>query len=133
MCACARGTDGSCCCGCSEGGGQVVFKARSIEGPWNRQQHADINCRNATAAICGGYSRRDDNYDNLVRASKGTVVLARGCARMLALHHAAAARVTPGRDRLSTFLCILTRDACDCTACRSRAVVVRLCAPASEW
>lgn len=30
-------TYGSCCCGCSEGGGQAVFKARAIEGPWERQ------------------------------------------------------------------------------------------------
>ena len=60
-------TYGSCCCGCSEGGGQAVFKARAIEGPWERQSpHADINCRNASAEICGGYLRRNDNYANLV-------------------------------------------------------------------
>lgn len=29
-------------------------------------RHADINCRNSTALVCGGYSLRDDNYDNLV-------------------------------------------------------------------
>lgn len=59
-------TYGSCCCGCSEGSGQVIFKAASIEGPWHRQSHADINCMNASAQICGGYSARDTEYSNLV-------------------------------------------------------------------
>jgi len=59
-------TYGSCCCGCQEGGGQVVFTAKAVEGPWARQQHADINCRNSTALVCGGYMLRADNYDNLV-------------------------------------------------------------------
>ena len=43
-----------------------MFRADAIAGPWTRQRHADINCNNATADICGGYSRRADNYDNLV-------------------------------------------------------------------
>jgi hypothetical protein len=48
----------------------VVFKAKAVEGPWHRQQsHADINCRNSTAEICGGYGLRDGNYDDIVRAS----------------------------------------------------------------
>eukprot|EP00937_MAST-01D_sp_MAST-1D-sp2_P004462 g4462.t1 len=59
-------TYGSCCCGCQEGGGQVVFKARAVGGPWVRQAHADINCRDASAPACGGYSRRDDKYSDLV-------------------------------------------------------------------
>ena len=60
-------TYGSCCCGCQEGGGQVVFTAKAVTGPWVRQHgHADVNCNNATATICGGYSRRDDNYAQLV-------------------------------------------------------------------
>ena len=44
----------------------MVFKARAVHGPWLRQTHADINCNNASAPICGGYSRRDDNVNNLV-------------------------------------------------------------------
>lgn len=44
-------TYGSCCCGCAEGGGQVVFTAKAVEGPWVRQTHADINCNNATAKV----------------------------------------------------------------------------------
>jgi hypothetical protein len=59
-------TYGSCCCGCSEGGGQVVFTASSVHGPWRRQVHADINCRNASADICGGYQLRSENYADLV-------------------------------------------------------------------
>jgi hypothetical protein len=60
-------TYGSCCCGCDEGGGQVVFSATAIGGPWLRQTpHADINCRNASAEICGGFSARADNLANLV-------------------------------------------------------------------
>jgi hypothetical protein len=27
-------TYGSCCCGCQEGGGQVVFRANAVEGPY---------------------------------------------------------------------------------------------------
>ena len=37
-------------------GGQVVFKAGSIHGPWVRQTHADINCKNASSPVCGGFS-----------------------------------------------------------------------------
>ena len=48
----------------------MVFKAKAVEGPWHRQQsHADINCRNSTAEICGGYGLRDGNYDDIVRTS----------------------------------------------------------------
>jgi hypothetical protein len=59
-------TYGSCCCGCQEGGGQVVFSASKIEGPWVKQKHADINCLNSSSPVCGGYSLRDDNYNNLI-------------------------------------------------------------------
>lgn len=60
-------TYGSCCCGCSEGTGQVVFSAPSIHGPWTRQvPHADVNCRNVSAQICGAFSLRSDNRENLV-------------------------------------------------------------------
>ena len=60
-------TYGSCCCGCQEGGGQVVFTAHSVEGPWKRQApHADVNCRNSSALICGGYGLRRNNYKDLV-------------------------------------------------------------------
>ena len=30
-------TYGSCCCGCAEGGGIVIFTAPSVHGPWTRQ------------------------------------------------------------------------------------------------
>ena len=47
----------------------MVFKAKAVDGPWHRQQsHADINCRNSTAEICGGNGLRDSNYDDIVRA-----------------------------------------------------------------
>jgi len=59
-------TYGSCCCGCAEGGGQVVFSSRAITGPWARQAHADVNCKNSSALICGSYSKRRNNYANLV-------------------------------------------------------------------
>ena len=59
-------TYGSCCCGCQEGGGQVVFTAKNVSGPWARQGHADVNCNNANATICGGFSKRDANYHQLV-------------------------------------------------------------------
>ena len=60
-------TYGSCCCGCNEGGGIVVFTSRSIHGPWVRQApHADVNCRNASAPVCGGYGWRSNNDDELV-------------------------------------------------------------------
>ena len=59
-------TYGSCCCGCSEGGGQVVWSAKAIGGPWVKQKHADINCINASSSVCGGYSRRDEDYKNLI-------------------------------------------------------------------
>ena len=59
-------TYGSCCCGCQEGGGQVVFTAKQVAGPWTRQPHADVNCRNASAEICGGFGSRDANYADLV-------------------------------------------------------------------
>jgi beta-xylosidase len=59
-------TYGSCCCGCQEDGGQVVFTAPAVAGPWVRQQpHSDINCNDADAEICGGYSRRDGQYAEL--------------------------------------------------------------------
>ena len=79
-------TYGSCCCGCAEGSGQVVFTAPSVSGPWTRQTHADVNCRNASANICGGYGRRAGQAADLVYpaqwwgpsfipVSKGTQVL----------------------------------------------------------
>jgi hypothetical protein len=46
---------------------QVIFTAKAVQGPWTRQRpHADINCRNASAAVCGGYSLRDASYRDLV-------------------------------------------------------------------
>jgi hypothetical protein len=60
-------TYGSCCCGCTEGGGQVVFTAKAVAGPWARQtSHADVNCRNASAPICGGFGSRSQQYKDLV-------------------------------------------------------------------
>jgi len=59
-------TYGSCCCGCSQGGGIVVFMSKSVNGPWTRQEHADINCRNSSAKVCGGYSLRYENLADLV-------------------------------------------------------------------
>ena len=60
-------TYGSRCCGCKEGGGVVIFSSRSIKGPWVRQTpHSDLNCRNATAPICGRYSLRHDTSNDLV-------------------------------------------------------------------
>jgi beta-xylosidase len=51
-------TYGSCCCGCAAGSGQVVFSAPAVSGPWVRQHpHADIDCSDATATICGGFAR----------------------------------------------------------------------------
>ena len=51
-------TYGSCCCACAGGGGQVVFTAPAVAGPWTRQRHADINCANASAPICGAFGAR---------------------------------------------------------------------------
>ena len=60
-------TYGSCCCGCSEGSGQVVFQSRSIHGPWKRQNpQSDINCMNSSEPICGGYGLRSHQLKNLV-------------------------------------------------------------------
>ena len=60
-------TYGSCCCGCQQGSGIVVFSAPSVLGPWSRQRgHADINCRNASAPICGGYGARKGQDTQLV-------------------------------------------------------------------
>jgi hypothetical protein len=64
-------TYGSCCCGCTEGSGQAVFSAAAIGGPWVRQaSHPDINCRDASKPICGGYSRRGEDADELVWAAQ---------------------------------------------------------------
>lgn len=60
-------TYGSCCCGCAEGGGIVVFSSKSIKGPWTRQSpHSDINCRNSSAPICGGFELRKNELHSLV-------------------------------------------------------------------
>lgn len=59
-------TYGSCCCACRGGSGVVVFTAPSIEGPWTRQAHGDVNCANATAPICGGFGARTTDRDQLV-------------------------------------------------------------------
>lgn len=82
---------GSCCCGCAEGGGQVVFSAPAIEGPWVKQPHADVNCRSATAPICGGYSARDAEVDALVWHAQwfapSTIPLANGETQVLLNGH----------------------------------------------
>ena len=60
-------TYGSCCCGCNEGSGLVVFTASSVHGPWVRQHpHGDVNCRDASADACGGYGKRSGNLNDLV-------------------------------------------------------------------
>lgn len=60
-------TYGSCCCGCRDGGGIVVFSAPSVSGPWTRQApHSDVNCNNANATICGGFGRRAGQASELV-------------------------------------------------------------------
>eukprot|EP00038_Savillea_parva_P010595 m.191387 g.191387 ORF g.191387 m.191387 type:complete len:380 (-) comp18323_c0_seq1:39-1178(-) len=59
-------TYGSCCCGCDEGGGQVVYSAPKVSGPWTRQApHADINC-DASLEICGGFGKRAGQVNDLV-------------------------------------------------------------------
>eukprot|EP00040_Diaphanoeca_grandis_P016272 m.83882 g.83882 ORF g.83882 m.83882 type:complete len:395 (+) comp25683_c0_seq1:126-1310(+) len=60
-------TYGSCCCGCREGGGIVVFTSKSVLGPWVRQApHADVNCNNSSALICGGFGLRSQDASSLV-------------------------------------------------------------------
>jgi len=80
-------TYGSCCCGCQEGGGQVVFTAPSIHGPWTRQAHADINCRDASAPVCGGYGKRAGQAAELVYPAQwwgvSTIPLASGGEQLI--------------------------------------------------
>ena len=46
-------TYGSCCCACRVGSGLVVFKSKSIDGPWIKQTNvSDINCNNKNVSIC---------------------------------------------------------------------------------
>ena len=61
-------TYGSCCCGCKEGGGIVVFTSRDgVAGPWARQRPAaDVNCQNTSAPICGGFGLRDQQAGDLI-------------------------------------------------------------------
>eukprot|EP00750_Incisomonas_marina_P011670 INCI16400.16.p1 GENE.INCI16400.16~~INCI16400.16.p1 ORF type:complete len:171 (+),score=30.19 INCI16400.16:1288-1800(+) len=60
-------TYGSCCCGCSEGGGITVFTAPSVQGPWKRQSpQADVNCMDPDALICGGFGLRSKEESELV-------------------------------------------------------------------
>lgn len=49
-------TYGTCCCGCREGAGLVIFRAPTIAGPWVRQPVplADVNCKNNNVTICPG-------------------------------------------------------------------------------
>lgn len=44
----------------------MVFKSRSVLGPWVRQTHADVNCRDAMAPVCGGFGDRSGQLKDLV-------------------------------------------------------------------
>ena len=52
-------SEGSCCCFCRGGAGVVVYKSKSLDGPWQRQP-LDLNCDRTDAGdICGAYGDRD--------------------------------------------------------------------------
>jgi len=80
-------TYGSCCCACAGGGGQVVFTAPAVAGPWTRQPHADINCRNASAPICGAFGARAEQrgevYTNAQWWGPSTISLVNGTSVVL--------------------------------------------------
>lgn len=68
-------TYGTCCCACREGSGVVVFTAKSVSGPWTRQAgpHSDVNCKNASSAICPGsaFFPSKNSFDNPIIPAQG--------------------------------------------------------------